>query len=148
MTKRPAVSELQYGQGDATFQAAGGLFGVRCLVDTFYDIMANEPEYKPIWELHPNDNIALRDKLTRFLCGWMGGPRLYLQKYGPINIPQVHKHLDIDSNLRDLWLSCMSRALKQQRYPQHLKDYLLRELTVPAELIRKTAQSRLVETST
>ena len=28
-----------YGQGDASFQAAGGQQGLRCLVDAFYDQM-------------------------------------------------------------------------------------------------------------
>ena len=142
MLKQTIKSESNYGDGDATFRAAGGVFGIRCLVDTFYDIMSNDRKYRSIWEMHPLENNTSRDKLTRFLCGWMGGPRLYFQKYGPINIPQVHAHLNIDEEARDLWLSCMSKALSQQRYPQALVDYLLRELSIPADLVRKTTQSR------
>ena len=70
----------------------------------------------------------------------MGGPRLYYEKYGPINIPQVHSHLNIDEQARDMWLSCMSLALDQQGYPKSLVDYLLSELAIPAELIRKTVE--------
>ncbi len=123
---------MPYGDLDATFQAAGGEAGIRALVDSFYDIMSTKPEYTRIHQWHPADNQLSRDKLARFLCGWMGGPRLYQQAYGPISIPAVHAHLPITEAERDQWLGCMDEALAQQPYPQTLVSYLLRELAVPA----------------
>jgi hemoglobin len=133
MTRPP-----NYGEGDATYQAAGGEVGIRKLVDAFYTIMDDAEEYQTIRGWHPADLTISKDKLARFLCGWMGGPRKYREKYGPISIPQVHAHLVVTSDERDQWLNCMKEALAQQAYPQQLRDYLITQLAVPAERIRMT----------
>lgn len=132
--------EPSYGTGDATFRAAGGEAGIRRLVDAFYDIMERDPRYRRIWEWHPPDNEVSRDKLARFLCAWMGGPRLFSEKYGRISIPSAHAHLGVTAVERDLWLDCMARALAQQDYPESLVAYLLKELAVPAERIRQVTE--------
>ena len=44
-------------------------------MDAFYDSMERDDRYRPIWDLHPDANGVSRDKLTRFLCARMGGPR-------------------------------------------------------------------------
>ena len=133
------MSTPPYGQADTTFQAAGGEAGVRRLVDDFYDIMEHDPRYQAIWSWHPEDRAASRDKLARFLCGWMGGPRLYQEKYGPISIPGVHRHLRVTDAEVAQWLGCMSQAIARQGYPTALADYLLAQLAVPAEMIRRMA---------
>ena len=125
------------GHEDRTYHAAGGQIGIRKLVDSFYDIMGSDPRFRVIFDWHPPDKEEARDKLALFLCGWMGGPRPFVDKYGPIRIPDAHKHLRITTLERDLWLECMSRALSQQDYPAALIDYLLRQLYIPAERIRQ-----------
>ncbi|MDA1074730.1 MAG: group II truncated hemoglobin [Proteobacteria bacterium] len=131
-----------YGQGDATFRAAGGETGIRKLIDAFYDLMVSDQAYATIRSWHPQQIEISRDKLTAFLCGWMGGPRRYNEKYGRISIPQAHAHLPITAVERDQWLACMKAALAQQDYPVALKEYLLRELTVPAQRIVETRAYR------
>ncbi len=81
---------LPYGVEDASYRAAGGEAGIRKLVDDFYDAMDQLPEAAKIRAMHPADLTLSRDKLARFLCGWMGGPKIYAEKYGPIRIPQAH----------------------------------------------------------
>jgi len=130
-------SEANYGQGDATFQAAGGEIGIHTLVDAFYDIMDGQPDFKTIRSMHPADMKISRDKLARFLCGWTGGPRRYNEKYGPITIPGVHAHLNVTEVERDQWLACMALALEKQAYPQSLVTYLLAQLFIPADRIRQ-----------
>ena len=129
-----------YGQGDATFQAAGGVEGVRALVDRFYDIMSTDPRFATIWSWHPADPELSRDKLARFLCAWMGGPRRFSEKYGPISIPKAHQHLPVTVAEHDQWLSCMSLALAEQNYPQSLVDYLAEQLAIPAGRVLQLAQ--------
>jgi hemoglobin len=131
MTTAPA-----YGTGDASFQAAGGESGLRQLVDTFYALMDTLPEAATIRALHPADLAVSRDKLWRFLCGWLNGPKLYQEKYGPISIPRMHMHLSIGSAERDAWLLCMHRALAAQPFAEDFKRYLLAELSKPAERVR------------
>lgn len=133
--------EVVWGVGDASYQAAGQFDGIRTLVDAFYDAMETLPEAKKIREMHPVDLSESRDKLTRFLCGWLGGPRLYREKYGPIAIPRAHAHLDIQEAERDAWLTCMHEALKQVPYEEGFKKYLMTQLFVPAERCRLASQA-------
>lgn len=128
----------RYGQGDASFNAAGQQPGIRKLVNDFYDIMDSLDQVEKIRKMHPDDLEESRDKLTLFLCGWLGGPKLYREKYGPISIPKSHHHLGIGSKERDDWLLCMEEALKLQPYSEDFKTYLMVQLAVPAERCRTT----------
>ena len=128
---------LTFGSKDTSFQAAGGEAGIRCLVDAFYDEMDRADYAADIRAMHPQDLDISRDKLTLFLCGWLGGPRLYAEKYGGISIPSAHAHLDIGLAERDAWLRCMKVALDKQDYAPDFKLYLLEQLSVPAERVRK-----------
>lgn len=125
-----------YGSEDATYKAAGEYEGIKQLVDDFYDIMSELKASKKIRDMHPTDLEVSRDKLTRFLCAWTGGPRLYKEKYGAISIPHAHSHLTIGSEERDAWLLCMKQALAKQNYPQDFQDYMITQLGVPAERCR------------
>lgn len=136
------MDRTPYGVADNTYVSAGEEPGIRALVDTFYFLMSTTPDYQTIWSWYPEDNSTSRDKLARFLCGWMGGPRRYQEKYGAISIPQVHAHLSITAIERDQWLNCMREALVTLAYPQRFIDYLMTELAKPAELIRATCDSR------
>lgn len=125
-----------YGDGDASFQAAGGKEGLRRLVDAFYDQMEQLEAAGTIRHMHADDLTVSRDKLALFLCGWLGGPRLFKEKYGTINIPKAHGHLDIGVAERDAWLLCMEKALEEQPYAEDFKVYMLEQLAVPAERSR------------
>ncbi|RLA41872.1 MAG: globin [Gammaproteobacteria bacterium] len=132
-----------YGDGDASFQAAGGQAGIKHLVDRFYEYMDSVPEAETIRAMHPEDLEVTRDKLYRFLCGWLGGEKLFAKKYGPIMIPRAHEHIDIAEPERDAWLLCMEKAVAEQPYADDFKAYLMRELFVPAERCRIFSQRRI-----
>lgn len=119
------------------YQAAGGLEGITKLVDEFYVNMETLSEAKVIRNMHPEDLTESRRKLTYFLSGWLGGPRLFQQHYGPISIPGAHKRFPIGYEERDAWLLCMQRALAVQPFSNELKDYLLAALSIPAERVRQ-----------
>lgn len=125
-----------YGVGDSSYRAAGEYEGIKALVDAFYRHMDEIPEARTIRKMHPEDLAVASDKLTRFLCGWLGGEKLFARKYGPITIPAVHAHLDIGEAERDAWLNCMEKAIAEQSYADSFKTYLLEQLFVPAERIR------------
>jgi len=130
------VTTTNYGQGEASFEAAGGFDGIKQLVDAFYDAMETLPQASTVREMHSEDLTESRDKLTRFLTGWLGGPKLFSEKYGPIRIPVAHRHLDIGPAERDAWLACMQVAVDAQPYQQDFRDYLMTQLYVPAERSR------------
>lgn len=125
-----------YGIGDSTLRALGGEAAVCELVDRFYTAMQRLPEAQAIRSLHPDDLSLSRDKLATFLIGWMGGPSRYRERFGPIAIPAVHRHLAIGPEERDAWLLCMRTALDEMSVDSELKTYLLAQLRHPAEMCR------------
>ena len=131
-----------YGTLDASYQAAGQLEGLSKLVDALYDYMNTLPEAKTIRAMHPADLSESRLKLTYFLSGWLGGPKLYQEHFGSIAIPRAHQHLKVDGPERDAWLLCMQKAAADQNYSPEFKRYLLEQLAVPAERIRQASQIR------
>lgn len=126
-----------YGDGDTSFRAAGGEAGIRALVGRFFDRMETDDRFKTIRDLHPEDKVVSRDKLATFLCGWLGGPKLYSEKYGSIGIPRVHAHLPISLAERDQWLTCMGESVAEQPFRDDFKTYLMEQLFVPAEAVRR-----------
>lgn len=134
-----------YGQDDASYQAAGGLAGITELVDEFYRQMDTLPMAKTIRDMHPADLTESRRKLTYFLSGWLGGPRLFKEHYGPIRLPIFHRFLDIGEAERDAWMNCMREAIQRQDVAADFKTYLAEQLMVPAERVRMVAQARMAE---
>lgn len=131
------MTERRYGIDDASFQAAGGEIGIRKLVNEFFDRMGSDERFALIYEMHPDDKETSRDKLARFLCGWLGGPKLFTEKYGSISIPRAHEHLAIATPERDQWLTCMGETVADQSFAEDFKQYLMQQLFVPAEGVRR-----------
>lgn len=129
------MTERRYGDGDASFQAAGGVEGVQQLVEDFYDVMDTRDYARRIRDMHPEDLTLSIDKLARFLCGWLGGPRRYREKYGGIAIPPAHSHLPIVEDDMRAWLVCMEEAAGRQPFEPAFREYLLKQLAVPASRI-------------
>jgi len=129
--------------GTTPYQEAGELAGITRLVDTFYVNMDTLPEAEIIRKMHPQDLAESRKKLTYFLCGWLGGPKLYQEHYGPISIPGFHKQFPIGSDERDAWLLCMEQAIAIQPYKEPFKEYLLAALRIPAERVRQVNAGEL-----
>lgn len=129
-----------YGSLDSSYKAAGEEAGVRKLVDEFYQQMETLERGQHIRAMHKDDLDVIKDKLSLFLMGWLGGPRRYSQKYGSISIPMIHQHLLIGEEERDAWLFCMNEALKYQGYADDFKQYLIKQLAFPAERIRQVSQ--------
>lgn len=130
------INTTPYGQGDSSYQAAGGLDGISRLVEDFYAAMSTLPEAATIRQMHPEDLSLSKQKLCYFLCGWMGGPKLYQEHFGGIHIPGAHSHLPITTEDAEMWLTCMATALERQPYAEDFKDYLMTQFRFPANAIR------------
>lgn len=126
-----------YGQGDASYRAAGELEGLTRLVDAFYGYMETLPEAKDLLAMHSDDLALSRKKLAFFLSGWLGGPKRYSETFGSIRIPLAHRHLPVGQTEHDLWLLCMEKAIAEQPYEEDFKSYLLEQLKVPAGRVKQ-----------
>ena len=96
------------------FTALGGEAGVRALVDRFYDLMDLEASYAKLRALHPGTLEGSRDKLHWFLCGWLGGPQHYVERFGHPMLRARHLPFAIGVEERDQWLACMRQAMHEQ----------------------------------
>ena len=96
------------------FELLGGEPAVRRLVDRFYDLMELEPAYAGIRRMHPADLQGSRDKLYWFLCGWLGGPNHYIERFGHPRLRARHLPFAIGLAERDQWLHCMQQAMQEQ----------------------------------
>ena len=94
------------------YERCGGDAVIRKLVDRFYDLMDEDPDYYAIRKLHPADLAETRDKLHWFLSGWMGGPPLYTDRIGPPFLRRRHLPFAIGESERDQWMGCMIRAMQ------------------------------------
>ena len=124
------------GNGMDAYRAAGELAGLTSLVDAFYANMDAFPEARVIRNMHPEDLTESRKKLTYFLCGVLGGPRLFIEHYGGINLPDFHRQFPIRTGERDAWMLCMQHAIAVQPYEASFKEFLVARLSIPAERIR------------
>ena len=131
------MTEIKFGFEDNSYQAAGQIEGITALVNDFYQVMDTWPRARRIRDMHPDDLEVSKDKLSLFLCAWLGGPRLFSDKYGAISIPQVHSHLAVVEDDKHAWLECMQVAISRQSYSPEFSDYLIKQLSVPAERIEQ-----------
>ena len=124
-------------QNDPTpYAALGGDTAVRRLVDRFYDLMDTVPEYYGIRKLHPAELAGSRDKLHMFLSGWLGGPPLYIEKYGHPMLRARHLPFAIGVAERDAWLACMLQAMEDEGVEEALREALLKAFHGTADWMR------------
>jgi hemoglobin len=118
------------------YERLGGAAAVRKLVDRFYDLMDSMPEAAQIRDLHPEDLAGSRDKLFKFLSGWLGGPPLYEAEYGHPRLRARHLPFPIGEAERDAWLRCMEQALAETEMEELLRSHLLQSLRNTADHMR------------
>jgi len=131
-----SLRSCEYGVGDNSYTMAGGLSGITKLVNEFYNNMDVFSRSKKIRRMHANNLSESRKKLAYFLSGWLGGPKLYAESYGSINIPLAHKHLSVGIEESEAWLFCMQEAIEKQPFEEAFKIYLMAQLRIPAQRIR------------
>jgi hemoglobin len=120
----------------SAFAAVGGEAGVRALVDTFYHLMDSDPRYAQIRSLHPPDLSGSRDKLFWFLCGWLGGPAHYVERFGHPRLRARHLPFSIGIAERDQWMHCMGDALSLCKLPADLIGRLVEAFHSTADWMR------------
>jgi len=122
------------------YQRLGGEAKVRLLVTRFYDHMDELPETYGIRKLHAEDLSGARRKLLDFLTGWMGGPRLYVEKHGDPMLRRRHLHFPIGDLERDQWMHCMQLALDEVVEDAKLRAELVQAFAKVADHMRNQTQ--------
>ncbi|NQY26268.1 MAG: group II truncated hemoglobin [Piscirickettsiaceae bacterium] len=118
------------------YERIGGDKAVRRLCQIFYQIMCDTPQTQLIRAMHPQDIKISEDKLYLFLSGWMGGPQLYVEKYGHPRLRGRHLPFSIGIEERDQWLYCMAQSLKQMDLDEMLTQQLMSSFVQTADFMR------------
>ena len=125
------------------YEMLGGEPAVRGLVDRFYDLMDLEPDFAGLRALHPTTLDGSRDKLFWFLSGWLGGPSLYIERFGHPMLRARHLPYAIGISERDQWLTCMGLAMAEigpaGGLTQDLQERLLGSFANTADHMRNRA---------
>lgn len=118
------------------FELLGGEAAVRQLVDRFYDLMDLEPAYARLRALHPDTLDGSRDKLHWFLCGWLGGPQHYVEKFGHPRLRARHLPYSIGIAERDQWMACMKQAMRESSVDESMSERLAESFFGTADWMR------------
>lgn len=120
------------------YDRLGGETVLRDLVETFYDIIAFEPEGRVLHLLHLRGHGVAHSRIEQlnFLSGFFGGPRLYVEKYGHSDVRDMHAHVEIDAEARDAWLTCMAMAIDRVGLDPALKQEMMASFTRVAHALQ------------
>lgn len=93
------------------YDLVGQEAGVRRLVEAFYDLMEQDPQFARLRAIHAPDLTPMRTRLKDFLIQWMGGPRAYAERHpGRPCMFSAHAPFAIDGGLAEDWMACMRKA--------------------------------------
>jgi hemoglobin len=120
----------------AAYELLGGDATVRALVDRFYDLMDLEPGYTELRQAHGPSLKDARDKLYWFLSGWLGGPSLYIERFGHPRLRARHLPFSIGIKERDQWLACMMQAMNELKVDPQLSARLHQAFFQTADWMR------------
>lgn len=123
---------------NSIFVQLGGEPGVRALITRFYDIIEQDSIAKPLHLLHlQGAGVAhSRDEQFNYLCGFFGGPQYYVMKHRHARLKEIHAHVPIGAELRDLWLLCMQRAVNDCNIAPELAAVVMQHFGKAAETSR------------
>ena len=120
----------------SAFEWIGGESAIRALVERFYDLMELEPGYTALRSSHGSDLTDARAKLFWFLCGWMGGPQHYVERFGHPRLKARHMPFKIGILERDQWLACMQQAMVDTGVDAELRTRLAESFFQTADWMR------------
>ncbi|WP_409563165.1 group II truncated hemoglobin [Hyphomicrobium sp. MC8b] len=119
------------------YDRIGGEGATRALVEAFYDIVETEPRAEILNILHLRGHGVAHSRIEqfRFLSGFLGGPRLYVERYGHSDVRKMHEHVEISAEARDTWLECMNMAIDKVGISSDAKSELMRHFTRVANML-------------
>jgi hemoglobin len=127
-------------QDETPYVLLGGEEKVRELVDRFYDYMDELEEVVPVRQMHAKNLRVSRDKLFKFLSGWLGGPGLYEAEYGHPRLRRRHMPFEVTEEARDQWLLCMKKAMDDMDIEPKLRIFLDNAFMRTADHMRNQAE--------
>lgn len=91
----------------------GGEDQLRVLVERFYDRMESDPAVHSLHRLHFRGHGLnhTRQAQFEFLSGFLGGRAYYRERFGHMDLREIHAHVPIREADAELWLKTFDAAL-------------------------------------
>jgi len=121
------------------YELMGGEATVGRLCERFYELMDTVPQFAELRAIHGESLAGARERLFAFLSGWLGGPDLYVQQYGPPMLRARHLPFSIGTLERDQWVACMVLAMEDVGLQPELRARLLENFFRTADFMRNRA---------
>lgn len=118
------------------YQQLGGAEALDALVCRFYDLMDLEEQYAALRSTHSESLDYARDRLYKFLSGWLGGEPLYEQQYGHPRLRQRHMPFAVNMQTRNEWIACFAQALSELDVAKEWAEPVLVSLFALADWMR------------
>ena len=115
------------GPNSAIYRTMGEANIFRMILDLYKELENSE-----VRRLFPANMEEASKKSAAFFVTILGGPPLYLEKYGSPRMRARHLPFEIDERARQIWLGCFERVLEDadvkygfpMEYMQGFKDFL------------------------
>nr|WP_214121383.1 group II truncated hemoglobin [Curvibacter sp. CHRR-16]MBT0569180.1 group II truncated hemoglobin [Curvibacter sp. CHRR-16] len=128
--------QIQEPNQASLFDVIGGEPVITRLVERFYDLMDLEPAYAELRAAHGNTLDDARQKLFWFLCGWMGGPNYFVERFGHPRLRARHMPFKIGIQERDQWVACMAQSMREVGIDPALRERLEQSFFQTADWMR------------
>ena len=122
-----------------TYEKIGGDAAVAKLCARFYELMDSVPQFAELRAMHPESLAGSREKLYMFLSGWLGGPDLFVEKFGHPRLRGRHMPFSIGVQERDQWVACMVLAMEDVGIEPGIRAKLLENFFNTADFMRNKA---------
>ncbi len=97
----------------SALEEIGGESALRALVERFYDLMETDPAVHELHRLHFRGHglSHTRQAQFEFMSGFLGGRPYYRERFGHMNLRDIHAHVPIREADAEMWLQAFDRAL-------------------------------------
>lgn len=107
------------------YSRIGGRAVIDQVVDEFYHIMKTDPVARDCLLTHRGDMDEVALKLKQYLYGWLGGPQLFVQKYGHPRMRARHMAFPIGLKEAEQWMYCMKLSLRKSKIDLNDQEEIL-----------------------
>ena len=111
------------------YDIIGGAETLSRLVDTFYDLVKQNPDIGPLF---PDDLSDVKERQYQFLTQFLGGPPLYTERHGHPMLRARHLRFPIGVKQAEAWLNCMQQAMDKTGLEGEIRQQIFDRLRLTA----------------
>ncbi len=101
----------QARQTNTPYDLVGGMHVIQQIVDRFYDLLEQNPDYAALRALHAPDLAPMRRSLSGFLAAWLGGPRDWFSENSGRCMMAAHRDVAMSAETGRQWAEAMACAI-------------------------------------